>query len=101
MVVFVSFQGEPPGYDQEEADAVISMMRHGNRCIAREYDPRPERVYEDILNSSAVVGMRLHSIILACMAGKPFIAVSYHDKVASFAKAVGRSEWVVCRRACI
>ena len=96
-VVFVSFQGEPPKYDQEEADAVIALMRHSNRCITREYDPRPERVYEDILNSSAVVGMRLHSIVLACMAGKPFIAVSYHDKVASFAKAVGRGEWVVSR----
>lgn len=39
------------------------------------------KIYELFENSKAVVGMRLHSIILAILTGKPFIAISSFDKM--------------------
>ena len=41
-----------------------------------------------------VIGMRLHALVLALAAGKPFVALSYDPKVGEFARRAGLGEHV-------
>ena len=43
-----------------------------------------------VAGSDAVLGMRLHALVLAAAAGRPFAAVSYDPKVSAFAALVGQ-----------
>jgi polysaccharide pyruvyl transferase WcaK-like protein len=39
--------------------------------------------------------MRLHSLILAAIAGVPAVAIDYHSKVKNFAESIGTLDWLV------
>ena len=43
-----------------------------------------------IAGADAVLGMRLHAVVMAAAAGVPFVALSYDPKVAGFADQVGQ-----------
>jgi polysaccharide pyruvyl transferase CsaB len=45
---------------------------------------------EAVAASTAVLGMRLHALLVAAAAGRPFVALSYDRKVSSFAAQVGQ-----------
>jgi polysaccharide pyruvyl transferase WcaK-like protein len=96
-LAFLCFQGDPPGYDKSEAEAVMNFLKYKKCCRIMDYDDQPERIYHEIKGAQLMIGMRLHSIVLACMAGLPFIAIAYHQKVASFAKSVNAEQWIVSR----
>jgi polysaccharide pyruvyl transferase WcaK-like protein len=50
---------------------------------------------EAIRSCDAVVGMRLHSLILAAMNGVPSVALAYDDKVFRAMERIGRSRFAV------
>ncbi|MFB3882106.1 MAG: polysaccharide pyruvyl transferase family protein [Armatimonadota bacterium] len=41
-----------------------------------------------------IVGMRLHALVLAVAAGKPFVAISYDQKVEEFAQRTGMGKYI-------
>lgn len=47
-------------------------------------------VLEAVAGARAVLGMRLHALIAAAAAGRPFVALSYDPKVAAFADRVAQ-----------
>lgn len=63
-----------------------------NRFEIVPYDANPLSAYRAIQDSDVVVGMRLHSLVFAYAAGKPFIAINYHPKVCDFVRLVGGDE---------
>jgi polysaccharide pyruvyl transferase CsaB len=48
----------------------------------------PRAATAALAGASAVLGMRLHALVLAAALGRPFVALSYDPKVASFAAQV-------------
>ncbi len=56
--------------------------------------PSPSDLVAAIAKLDLVVGMRLHSLVLALAAGTPSVALSYDPKVEEFARAAGLGEHV-------
>lgn len=87
---FVSF------YDSEDLEVtvdVIGRMRHQDRITP----PEPRLTSHDYVamarDARVVFGMRLHSLILASVAGTPFAAVDYSPKVGAFARQMGQDAY--------
>jgi hypothetical protein len=49
----------------------------------------PPTVVGALAQFDLMIGMRLHALVLATAAGKPFVAISYDPKVAEFARRAG------------
>jgi len=72
----------------------ISNERRINIWLPREhYSPR--EVLGLIENCSLIIGMRLHSLVLAANVGVPFVAIEYHPKVGAFARSVGMEDYLI------
>ena len=48
-----------------------------------------------VINSTAVVGMRLHSLIFSTICHKPFIALSYSQKVRELCTDLGMEDYII------
>ena len=87
----------PFQYFQDDDTVVL------NKIFAHVKIPQCAEVYEFndnlnetltlINNSKAVVGMRLHSLIFSTILAKPFIALSYSDKVTNFLSDMGMGDF--------
>lgn len=89
---FVSF------YDTEDlrmTSDVLMAMRHKERC----HEPSSNLSAQEYINLVArvrfLVGIRLHSLIMASIVGTPFVAINYSPKVKSFAEMMNQAD-VMC-----
>jgi len=83
--VFIPMEGE---HDAEVSRAVIDRMSFGDRALVLGAEFSPNQYLQFIGECDMVIGMRLHSLIFAVLAGVPFVGVSYDKKVESLAKRV-------------
>ena len=60
-----------------------------------EYTADTNRIIELMSEAKVVIGMRLHSLILATIAQCPFIGISYSDKVMNFGERVGMKDYIL------
>lgn len=80
-VIALSFQ---PGVDTGELEAFKSISG-----VQLEETADPDRTLEIIAGAGAVVGVRLHAVILGAAAGTAFYGISYDPKVAAFCTDAG------------
>ncbi len=78
QIVVLGFQ---PGWDDDELKAF-----EGLPSTTIENTANPARALELISSSGAVVGVRLHAVILAAAAKVPFYGVAYDPKVQGFCR---------------
>ncbi len=80
-VIALSFQ---PGVDTSELEAFKTITG-----VQLEETADPDRALEIIAGAGAVVGVRLHAVILGAAAGTTFYGISYDPKVAAFCQDAG------------
>jgi polysaccharide pyruvyl transferase CsaB len=80
-VIALSFQ---PGVDTAELEAFKTIS-----VVQLEETADPDRALELIASAGAVVGVRLHAVILGAAAGTAFYGISYDPKVAAFCQDAG------------
>jgi len=89
-VRFTPFHTEPHDDDRLEIKRVLNLMRSGDA----ETLPRPaspEAALRLAADASLVVGLRLHSLVLAGLAGTPVASVGYDVKIDGFMELAGAS----------
>jgi polysaccharide pyruvyl transferase CsaB len=79
--------GFQPGWDDAELDAFRAV-----NGATLESTADPTRALEIIASSGAVIGVRLHAVILAAATRTPFYGVSYDPKVQGFCRDAGALE---------
>lgn len=89
---FLSFYDEE---DMEITNSVIDLMKYRQRCIAPEPGIDVEQFVRYASESQLLFGMRLHSLILASVAGTPFSSVNYSSKVKHFSNQMRQAEYMV------
>ena len=95
--VLVPFQIAPEN-DLNILNQVLEIVKNKTQDeIAEifEYDLDYMKIIQLIARSTAVVGMRLHSLIFATIVHKPFLALSYSLKVRGLVEDLGMGEYVL------
>lgn len=83
-----------PFADTSQETDVDCFQKLSDKCqIELEKPDDYIHALEIISRSRFVIGMRLHSIIFAVLAQKPFLALSYSKKVRDFTEVVGMKEF--------
>ena len=94
FVVFLPFQMSPHRAENDPAVALrvlTAMKRRSRAAILRgTYTPEDKMAVQSA--SDLVIGMRLHSVIMAAVAGVPLVALAYDPKVANTMDAFGARE---------
>lgn len=94
-IVFIPFQvsSHPLENDHAAASIVVSQMEKADRVFVLP-EAYPPAVTAGLLSQcQLVVGMRLHSLILAASTGVSIVALVYDPKVQSFMESLGMSDF--------
>ena len=86
-VVFVPM--ERSVLDTQHSHAVIARMLRAQRAAVLKGDYTPGQLLSLMKRMSFVLGMRLHFLIFAALAGVPFVALPYASKVSGFLEDLG------------
>lgn len=84
QVVFLIFKYPD---DIDSAEKVMSRMKYPAHILLRRCSP--SEMLDVVSAFDGVIGMRLHSLIFASMAGIPSLGLSYDPKVESFQRSIG------------
>jgi len=64
-------------------------MKHQARTTIIDENLKPQKLLELVSKYDAVIGTRLHSLIIATCSATPVIGISYHPKVTNFMRLTG------------
>jgi hypothetical protein len=81
-----------PRDDRQVTVELARRLRLGPRVTICE-PATPRDLLADIGRCTVVAGMRLHSLVLASVAGVPTVALAYRPKCEEFVESVGRGSW--------
>jgi polysaccharide pyruvyl transferase CsaB len=80
----VFFPMEQRTFDVQHSHAVIGRMSYAQRATVLKRPYRPGQILSLLEHFEFCVGMRLHFLIFAAIAGVPFVALPYATKVTGF-----------------
>lgn len=88
-VVLLPFYCKADGSGEDEKLAAELNERLGADAVQVLHPQTPEEAMREIARAGFLLGMRLHSLIMAAARGVPAAAISYDPKVTAFAQAEG------------
>jgi polysaccharide pyruvyl transferase CsaB len=74
--------------DIEVYSQINELISVENQSLIKEYRTEFDYVFSLLFSSEILIGMRLHSLILATIIGIPFVPISYCGKVKSFLEMI-------------
>jgi len=75
------------------ARQILSQMKYKNKTWVCSVVPKPREFIEMLKKYSLIIGMRLHSLILATSAGIPVIGFEYMPKVKAYMASISQGEY--------
>ncbi len=96
-VLLVPFHDSPHRHENDAAAAVevVGRMGRADRATIVRGGYTPAERAAILGSCDVVVGMRLHAVVLAAIAGAPVVALSYDPKVRAAMAALGRTDLVL------
>lgn len=96
VVHFLPLRTHPQHYHPWDDDYVATLQllqysRHSARCVVHRSFPRLEDLTRLLSSLDGVIGMRLHSLILAAGLGVPVVGLAYDPKVTGFMAEIDQS----------
>ncbi|PJF28419.1 MAG: polysaccharide pyruvyl transferase CsaB [Phototrophicales bacterium] len=91
QVLFIPFQagGDALSDDRAACERVRQQMRHGGRVLIADPVDHASDMLSLLGSCDLILGMRLHSILLAAVVGVPSVGLIYDPKVRQAMKALG------------
>ena len=93
--LFEFFSGSPFYGDARVLRTLQDRIRFADRVSYCSYEGDFRRVYQELSQCDALLGMRFHSCLLAYLIGLPFVMINYHPKCASLATGLQLPERAV------
>jgi len=90
---FIPFRTTSYDDDRIVAKQVVSYMKHKDKIYIHSSAPEVDEFIEIVRQSSLVIGMRLHSLILGTSIGVPVIGLEYMPKVKAYMESIKQSEY--------
>lgn len=100
-IVFIPFQqleGQPED-DAVVAHRIRTLMRRAESAYISPHSLGPDEILAKFHAADAVLGMRLHSVILGLCAGRAVVALSYEPKVSQATASAGLADRTLDLRA--
>jgi len=79
--------------DREVAKEIVVLMKNKKDVEMSDLVPSVDDFIQELVKADLVLGMRLHSLILASSVGTPVIAFEYMPKVKAFMEEIGMKEF--------
>ena len=79
--------------DRVVSNQVLSYMKHKDGVHVHSRAPEVDEFIEMAKQSSLIIGMRLHSLILGASVGVPVIGLEYMPKVKAFMDSINQSDY--------
>ncbi len=94
QVLFIPFQmgQDAISDDRATSERVRQQMRHGGRVLIADPVDRASQMLSLLGSCDLILGMRLHSILLAAVVGVPSVGLIYDPKVRQAMGALGLSD---------
>lgn len=90
---FVPFQSARDDDENESLQVLLKLGHHG-ACEVLPHNENIPDVLKLMREATAVIGMRLHSLIFSAITHTPFLALSYSLKVAEVVKQLGMEDFL-------
>lgn len=91
----VEFLPLEKGTDEEFHAKILEKIAEKDRIFIHEYTEDRIKVEKIFSESKIVLGMRLHSILMAVNTGTPFISINYNPKVANILKTLNLGKYLI------
>ncbi len=91
-VEFVAFEKNT---DEKLIEFMLPLLAEKDRIIVHEYTENRSQIEKIFLSAKAVIGMRLHSVLMAINTGTPFIALNYNPKVSNILSSMHLKSFMI------
>ena len=92
---FIPMRVSDPDDDTKAAKSIAGLLKNKKRIKIIRTPPTVDEFIEMLGDYYLLIGMRLHSLILAVGCGVPVIGLSYMPKVEAFLKSVGNADYCI------